>query len=184
MKKLLVVMLMLAMAVVANASMVISVNGVNDPTDDITINTGQVVTLDIFGADNTVDNLTYYYLGIDAGSAGSGSIDISSATVLYAGDKAWIEVVDDGDIAGVLNVQNPFVGLMITDPNSNPPHPIAPNGKLFDGIKFTCTGAGDVTINLFDGNGGLMDSQVIHQTPEPMTMALLGLGGMYLRRRK
>jgi len=35
-----------------------------------------------------------------------------------------------------------------------------------------------------DDAGAVMDSQIIHQIPEPITLALLGLGGLFLRRRK
>jgi hypothetical protein len=51
-----------------------------------------------------------------------------------------------------------------------------------------------VTLNADTGYGGSMDqnyqvpqiggSVTIYQTPEPMTVALLGLGGLFLRRRK
>ena len=34
------------------------------------------------------------------------------------------------------------------------------------------------------GTSELVDAVVIHQIPEPATIALLGLGGLLLRRRK
>ena len=43
----------------------------------------------------------------------------------------------------------------------------------------------DVVINLMaDDLSTVLDTLTIHQIPEPMTMALLGLGGLFLRRRK
>jgi hypothetical protein len=40
-------------------------------------------------------------------------------------------------------------------------------------------------IMLLDENGAMIDTILIHQIiPEPMTIALLGLGGLLLRRRK
>jgi hypothetical protein len=60
-----------------------------------------------------------------------------------------------------------------------------------------CDGAGTVTVTLAPGYvtvGGSFDdgyneptvagSLDIYQTPEPMTLSLLGLGGLFLRRRK
>jgi hypothetical protein len=60
-----------------------------------------------------------------------------------------------------------------------------PGGKEFD-LMYHCSGRGDVTIYLWD----LLDVEtpqdtiIVHQVPEPMTITLLGLGGLLLRRRK
>lgn len=57
------------------------------------------------------------------------------------------------------------------------------NGTLMD-VTFRCTGLGDVMINLYDYTGAtVLDSILIHQVPEPITMVLLGLGGLFLRKR-
>ena len=40
------------------------------------------------------------------------------------------------------------------------------------------------TIYLLDMSLGILDTITIHQIPEPITIALLGLGGLFLRRRK
>ena len=56
------------------------------------------------------------------------------------------------------------------------------------GYEFLCNGNiadGIVTIDLHDTNfGNVVDTLTINQIPEPITMALLGLGGLFLRRRK
>ena len=55
---------------------------------------------------------------------------------------------------------------------------------VLDAKEFHCTEVGDVVVHLLDDGMQIVDSIVIHQIPEPMTIALLGLGGLFLRRRK
>ncbi|MCK4294031.1 MAG: PEP-CTERM sorting domain-containing protein [Planctomycetes bacterium] len=64
-------------------------------------------------------------------------------------------------------------------------------GVYADNILYTPQSLGDVTVE-FWSNGGMIgapdyylaDSVVIRQVPEPMTIALLGLGGVFLLRRR
>ena len=42
----------------------------------------------------------------------------------------------------------------------------------------------DNVVHLLDDAGGILDTIIIHQVPEPATLMLLGLGGLFLRRRK
>lgn len=55
-------------------------------------------------------------------------------------------------------------------------------GKWWE-AEFHCDGPATVVITLYDGSINPLDTITITQ-PEPMTMALLGLGGLFLRRRK
>jgi hypothetical protein len=62
------------------------------------------------------------------------------------------------------------------------------NQDILGSIAFHCEGAGDVTLKLYTVNDAyteltLVDSVIVHQIPEPITMTLLGLGGLFLRRR-
>lgn len=50
-------------------------------------------------------------------------------------------------------------------------------------LEFHCNGIGDVIVSV-SGDDGSYDEILIHQIPEPMTMALLGLGGLGLLRRR
>jgi hypothetical protein len=71
-------------------------------------------------------------------------------------------------------------------------NPLVMNGTVVNGITYRAEIAGDSTIILGsvvdDGKGNYLmavwDTVVIHQVPEPMTICLLGLGGLFLRRRK
>jgi hypothetical protein len=62
-----------------------------------------------------------------------------------------------------------------------------PGGVAFI-FRFHCSAPGDVTISLYNTMVGDYETPddviLIHQVPEPATIALLGLGGLLLRRRK
>ncbi len=54
-------------------------------------------------------------------------------------------------------------------------------------FEYHADDGGNVTISLFDDIWGIVDTLTISQgggIPEPMTIALLGFGGLFLRRRK
>jgi hypothetical protein len=58
---------------------------------------------------------------------------------------------------------------------------VAPEGSLFAaGTWFVFDVSGNDEVTVLDGSG----VQVMNATPEPATMALLGLGALVLRRRK
>ena len=194
-KKILVLVLVCGLASVANAGLVLSVNGSLDPVDsEITILVGGTVVLDLHGDDPTDTGPAQGYLLIE----GPGSIN--GATVIHAGAATYYSDAGEmaegvglpaGDADGVVAMFKDFLGKpALTDVSfsligDTPPVDDFVNGLLIDDIILTCEGIGDVMVTLTNENFAVLDTAVIHQiVPEPMTLALLGLGGLFLRRRK
>lgn len=174
MKNILIVLTVLAMASVANAGLLISVDGVVDPPDtSISIRPSDVVVIDIY-SDGTTD-VGVYFLEVQ----GLASYDLSGAINNVNPDPPNpIDTTIFELYPGMI-----FIDLLIP---SAPPLPKIEEGKAVDGIKIHCEGEpGDVTLTLWnEAMDFVYDTQVIHQIPEPITFALLGLGGLFLRRRK
>jgi hypothetical protein len=167
MMKRLMMLLFLSMAVVANATLFITVNGVVNPADStVTIVPSTVLELGVWDSSQT--QAGPLALGL---SMGPGSLDASS---VIAQQGVTAAITDDAEAARTLGLQNLFVSLDLG---------AAKTGLLIDAIRFHCDGPYDVTIALVDDDGNIQDTQVIHQVPEPMTLMLLGLGGLFLKRR-
>lgn len=167
MKKLLVLMMVLGIASAANASLLISVDGVVD--SDVEIAPSTYVTIDVFSDGQTIADTEVYMMII-----GPATLDISAGTVYGELGVPIEKLIDLGD--GLY-----YIDLVIP---AAPVVPPIPEGVVVDLITFHCEGPEDVTILLGSTPGGSeFDTQVIVQ-PEPMTIALLGLGGLFLRRRK
>lgn len=205
MKKLLVLMLVLGMASFANATITLSVNG-EVADDSIELTPSDVVTLDIFIGDVDLAGGTFQVLLNNA----QGALDYSGITfevlpltrmwvsywlpVNVAWEAPWRVIQDQSDAQGVM-----IAGMNLTN-NTVGPY------TLMDDLIFHCEEATDVTIELvaygdifawtYDAAGvkqaeveilyaagTLIDSIYVYQ-PEPMTIALLGLGGLFLRRRR
>lgn len=163
-----VMLLFLSMAVVANATLYLTVNGEINPADStiwITPSTWVVIGVWDDNGQTTPGSLA---LGL---TMGPGSLDAGRITSQEGVNAA---MVDDASAAKGFGLQNFFVSLDISATQT---------GMLVNEIDFHCDGPGDVTIALVNDDGLVVDSQVIHQAPEPMTIALLGLGGLFLRRR-
>jgi hypothetical protein len=186
MKKFLVLMMVLGMATMANASLQISVGGDTDPVLSEYTLTGpsDELILDIWATNTVVygggDDWAGFELicnpmqAVISGGVslwpGEPGVTIGNG-INYAGLPAFVPL-EDG-VSGTIVIMGAGVGP----------------GKVFDGILLHCEGGmGDVVITLWGSTdyitGTLLDTVIIHQIPEPMTMALLGLGGLFLRRRK
>jgi hypothetical protein len=176
-------MLVLGLVTAANAVMTlnISVNGVIDPQEStITLSPSETARLDIHSSGFTPGDDVYVGLVADvAYGTMSGGVclippapDLSSVIGKFS-ELGWMPLGEtmDGIYGGIFSMTAADAGI------------------YFDEIVFHCEGQGDAVIQLYTSPENdvwtLADSVVIHQlVPEPMTVALLGLGGLFLRRKK
>ena len=191
MKKLLVLVLVLAMTSLANAGLVLSVDGVPDPPEtEIYLAPSDTVEIDIHASGMSVGTELGYI--IVSYTASPGTLDATNAKGWEAsgaynitGDRlttllAYVRAYGFPDAQDILD----FELKDLTEPYS------APDGEVVWDMIFHCDGYDigdpDVVLSLVGADLAaqiLYDEQVIHQ-PEPMTIALLGLGGLFLRRRR
>jgi len=177
MKKLLVLALVLSMATVANAGLKLVVGGVIDPPDtSVELKMSDTAMIGVWSDGQTLANETFF-ISVE----GFGVIDVSQAINNVVSNSSGESVLAVGDpIPGTLI----FMDMTIV---AVPPVPL-PTGTVIDALIFHCEGGeqlpNDVLITLYSVEAGTYDTQIIHQIPEPITMTLLGLGGLFLRRRK
>jgi hypothetical protein len=191
MKKLLVLALVLSMASMANAALWITVDGTAGSATPgetvITATPGATVTISIVGDNTGTASDTYggteFALGADLTGAGA-ALNIDNAVVDYAGNTTNLRL-GGGDEGGELIYNSDpapvFAQLMDVPPQGTALKALS--GTLVHGITFVM-GSDTVVIDLLNENWDTIYSQVTVNTPEPITVALLGLGGLFLRRRK
>ena len=192
MKKLLVFILAFSMASIVSAAPVLSING-STTVDEITLDAPSgYLTIDIH---------------IDIGLIG-GTLDIILSNAQGSLDPTNMITNPNYSLMGLLD--QPWDFAWVENVGSTPQSVSIGGGNfqtangdvrwLMDNLVFHCEEDTDVIIQLFAGAGGvdydegggyvdipvgtLIDSVIVHQVPEPMTIALLGLGGLFLRRRK
>jgi hypothetical protein len=189
MKKIVVLVLVLGIASAANATLSLSVNGNLDPvSSEIYLLPSEVAVINIHGDGQSAPG-TSPYLAI------SGPGSISGYTMVYGGTlSGYMELEQLAIEFGITEAEmlSYFDGLGITavdcswailNDGAIPQKQLT--GVLVDNIMLHCEDRGDVTISLVsEAFDEVFDSVVIHQIPEPITFALLGLGGLFLRRRK
>jgi hypothetical protein len=178
MKKLVILMVLLGMAASANASLVFNDNtGIGGSVTDLGLG------LYIDAADSS--EYTWYIVAVDntLGTLSPGTEVLGNLTddkttyypTYYMNPALVAAGLDPLDVSSVYGViadssGGPLVGTAVID------------------IGFTHIAGQVGEINLYASPGGDAGTWVITDTiyvaPEPMTMALLGLGGLFLRRRK
>jgi hypothetical protein len=189
MKKIFVLMLVLAMAGMAGAALQISVNGNQNPTVPINLSPSQNASLDIWSdiamVPGSPGENVYWALVAQTHSA-----TISGGVIMLPngapGDYRF-ELNNDAAGAGipVATGENGVWGSIATFGLAIPM-----NTAIFDEILFHCEaldGPTTVTLYQLDGGGGMVgvwDTVTINQIPEPATICLLGLGGLALLRRR
>ena len=161
MKKILVLMLVLGMTSMASAALTFSV-------DTVTILTGATT---VVGIESDVAGFAWTgYVGYAPGNAELTGMVATAA----AGPDATV-TNDPFGYAGYYKIE----ALDYTPPSD-----------ILAGVQFngTITGHTEGTYNVYLMSPwsapGLQDTLLVNVIPEPMTLGLLGLGGLFLRRRK
>jgi hypothetical protein len=187
MKKFLILMLVLGLTSLASANLVglqISVNGmmVEDPPV-INLQPSQTATLDIFTdigipAMSSRDMVLIVDTGCGLITGGVAlKPNASAGLVVYTAQENayYVPEGQDGGLFSMASYGDAIPGMT----------------KLFDYITFHCeslNGPTVITLAELDEEGSytgaIYDTVTINQIPEPATIALLGLGGLLLRRRK
>ncbi len=177
-------MLVAGLAGAASGALKISVDGVVDPPDsEINLLQNDTLVLAICGDGATAHPQGALLLVQGPGSIEGGDMLYTGALAEYVNQEDFIpyedflrEVRQATGLADIVDCS-----LIVLADHNIPPAPL--RGILVDGIIFRCEGIGDVTLTLMgDDLVTVLDTQVIHQIPEPMSLALLGLGAMFTRR--
>jgi hypothetical protein len=177
MKKLLTFMLVLGIASSANATLSL-VSSAGLTLDPMGVSNPSITVIGIYNDTAEPGQGKMTYLGIPAGSLGqwTGNATINVPPAL-GGTNTYYGVVDPGTGIGTNDLWESNLGVASVNPYGI---------GVLAGYEFMCTGApGDVVITLYaDDIATPISSITIHQVPEPITFGLLGLGGLFLRRRK
>ena len=181
MRKLLILMLVLGMASLAHAGLTITVGA-------------QGAGVDV-GDTYTMSPTDYIWIGIEAQGVvpdppkqWHAYLSIADPCTMPGSWTLGNNTYSPPAIAAAYNTYfgpNPYYGdTWYANNTDGVPSNIAGDGLSAD-FEFHCDGLGLVVIDLVDAASGLViDTLSITQIPEPITIALLGLGGLFLRRRK
>jgi hypothetical protein len=197
MKKLLILMTILGVASVTNADLAFTINGVPQP-NEITIGVGDAVGLGLELPTGTIRcyDLVYELSNAQAELITTGFGDYPAISFPAPFDAA--AGVMPGATAQMVEI---YVPSDIVDLGASPVLPLvaplpAPQTLMLN-MVLHCLEATDVVLtvttvgalgNYWDGQqiapGTVVNTLLMHQTPEPLTIALLALGGLFLRRRR
>lgn len=187
MRKLIALLLVLGITSIANAGLQISINGIPEPPDsEISLGPSEHAVLDIW-TDEDIPSDTFIYWALVA----------KRNEAVIAGGNAVPPLDDSNLYSNTIYDDALGLGYPIPD-NTNgvagsvaaySPTIIQAGTTIFDNIDFHCELKDvdtDVLLVLTSDFTGfeIVDRVLIHQTPEPMTLGLLGLGGLGLLRRR
>lgn len=203
MRKILACLLVLGFASVANAGLHLSIDGqdAGDVYPDPTLpplDYSNTVVLDVYlGAGQTFQGGDIVIrLNNDQGTIDGANAEFAGGLFREIAPDFWFEFAFDlalGVVPEFSNPQQVFVsgGYFQGDGAGDQ----GGDAVLIDNVIFHCNDKSDVVVDLLVGDslimdgqtlapGTLLDSVRIRQVPEPMTMGLLGLGGLALVRRR
>jgi len=193
MKKVLALIIVLGMVSVTSAALQISVysltggetwDPLNPEDSEITLEPSDYLLLGIWTDAAIPDSITWALycdtsLGIISGGAYVGPDDGGDIYGFNYEPASAFGVIPPVGEDGIMG------GIAVFGGNG-----VLPDTVLYDQILFHCEAEGDtlISLGLVNSDTGeiieVMDSVIIHQVPEPATIALLGLGGLLLRRKK
>jgi hypothetical protein len=175
MKKLLILMLVMGLASTANATLTL-VSSAGDTLDPGGTNTTMIgIYNDVLGPGQGAG----VFLAVAETTLGkwTGVANSYAPPSPELAELIHYGVVDPGTGIGTVDL---YSANLIKIPSTSDWEV----GVLAD-FEFECLDMGDVTITMYADNISTpIDTMVIHQVPEPLTFGLLGLGGLFLRRRK
>jgi hypothetical protein len=177
MKKLLVLLTVLAFASTASATFTIVAPAQLD------LNASGDLGINVVGEKAAVAQALVItnsaVLSVDSSGVGIVSLGVGEFVADLAGDpdvEAFLADLGINDVVSAMYLEAIHV-------SSNPMD--IPDGALISGATVTGIAVGTGNAYLVDMSAGeLLSQQDINVIPEPMTIALLGLGGLFLRRRK
>jgi len=199
MKKLLVLLMVLGFTTSASAVVDLNLSVTLDPYGDpqyiedpadsqISIVPSEEIWIDVHGTVPSGEYLNTWIIAQGPATMsggvvlqGDGGVTEYDPSAELSPGYTWENFFADQGYSGVSPMIE-FVGFVdSTEPFSDL------TGILLDEKLLHCEDLGDVTISILNADTGeyeVYDQLVIHQIPEPMTVALLGLGGLFLIRRR
>ena len=180
MKKFVTLLLILGLCSVASAGTMV-VSGL--PTVDVVTSDGPVTLSFDVVSNGQFDNDSMYVFATAGGTLG-----IASATNNVVAGELYDDDPDNhdflGDYVDTSGVSHPVIWADIAIPKAVAEEII---GDILSGLTLSAAQGfeGLVTVSGLSENSGAVEGSVqVNFVPEPITIALLGLGGLFLRRRK